>query len=142
MLNLFSQTTIVVEDSGFQVAGGVLFIGLILLIISIVGLWKVFEKAGRPGWAAIVPIYNYWVLAEIAGKPGWYALVFLISWIPVLGTIAAIAVTILVSLGLAKAFGKEPVWSLLIIFLPFIALLILGFGNDKYKKPVSAPKAA
>lgn len=149
MLNLLAQTydyEISTADDA-QLAGFLAFSGatlvvfLIIAVIMIISMWKIFEKAGRPGWAALIPIYNYWVLAEISGYPGWLALVVLIAWIPVVGFIAALAVSVIVSIGLAKAFGKDPIWALLIIFLPIIALPILAFGKDKYVGPQKAKAA-
>ena len=52
-------------------AGGLeTLIYLVVVILMIVGMWKVYSKAGKPGWASIIPIYNGWVFFEIAGKPG------------------------------------------------------------------------
>jgi len=129
----YSRDLTTAESTGLLAFfGAYALIWLIIAAVSIAGLWKIFEKAGRTGWHALIPIYNYWILAEISGKPGWYALVTLLVWIPVLGPIAALIVAVLVSIGLAKAFKKDPVWAVFIIFLPFIALPMLGFGQDKY----------
>ncbi|HMX58702.1 MAG TPA: signal peptidase I, partial [Leptospiraceae bacterium] len=55
-------------------AGGMAgnLIGLVIAVIYIVGLYKTFEKAGQPGWAAIIPLYNMIVLLKVAGKPMWW----------------------------------------------------------------------
>ena len=75
--------------TSWHINGGVLasiiIIAVILGIINIVAWWKTFTKAGRPGWAAIIPVYNYWVLFEISGKPGWWSLFSLLGVIPYLG---------------------------------------------------------
>ena len=52
--------------------------GLIFAVLYIVGFWKIFDKAGKPGWAAIIPIYNLWVLLEVVGRPGWWIILFFI----------------------------------------------------------------
>lgn len=55
----------------FAIIGAMLIPLIIISVIVIIGQWKVYEKAGKPGWAAIVPIYNTIVLLEIVGKPIW-----------------------------------------------------------------------
>ena len=109
---------------------GVLFF-LAILVLVIAGGWKMFEKAGKPGWAIIVPIYNVIVILEITGRPIWWILLYLI---PIVGFIVAIIVTI----DLAKSFGKDALFGVGLIFLGFIFIPILGFGSAKYQGPVAA----
>jgi len=103
--------------------------GLVAMALSLAGLWKVFVKAGRPGWAAIVPFYNAYLLLKIIGRPGWWLLLFLIP-------VVNIIFLLVVSLDLAKAFGKTSLFGVvgLWLFTP-IGLAILGFGDAKYTKP-------
>ncbi|MCK5843870.1 MAG: hypothetical protein KAG97_04125, partial [Victivallales bacterium] len=101
-------------------------IGLIFSLVFIIATWKVFTKAGQPGWAAIVPIYNMIVLWQISRQPVW-ALVF--CFLPFLNIVG----TIMISLGVAKSFGKGGgfgigLWLFSIIFYP-----ILGFGSSEYQ---------
>ncbi len=106
--------------------GGVFFvIWLAVLVLVIASLWKIFTKAGKPGWAAIVPIYNIIVLLEIIRKPIWWIVLFLI---PCVNIIAAI----LVALELAKVFGKGAGFAIGMILLPFVFYPILGFGDAEY----------
>ena len=146
-MGFFAQTTytldtnnLTTEEAAFMgMAFGTIFLfSLIFWVISIIVLWKVFEKAGEKGWKAIIPLYNYWVLCEIAGRPGWWALSALLAVIPYVGWIAALVVYIFVALDIGKAFAKSTAFSVvgLIIFL-FIGYLILGFGSDKYHKPAT-----
>lgn len=109
-------------------AGGllVMLVWLVLVIVAIAGLWKTFEKAGKPGWAAIIPIYNVIVLLEIAGKPIWWFLLFLI---PIVGLV----VGILVGIDVAKNFGKGAGFGLGLALLGFIFFPILGFGDARYQ---------
>ena len=102
------------------------FFCLAIMIIMIVGMWKMFEKAGREGWKSIIPIYNMYVLTEIAGLNGW---LFLLCLIPGVG---ALVWTIMVSLKLAPAFGKDTAFAIGLILLSPIFYLILGFGSAKY----------
>lgn len=132
----FTTTTTVVETepSGVMAlfSGVFLLVWLVVAVVVIAGMWKIFEKAGKPGWAAIVPIYNSWVLAEICGKPGWWGLFPILSVIPFLGYIAVIIISIYFAILLAQAFGKEPVWAVLLVLLPIVAYPMLGFGDAKY----------
>jgi hypothetical protein len=59
-------------------------VGVLVALLVIAGLWRVFTKAGKPGWAALVPIYNLIVLLQIAGKPAWWFLLFLIPGVNVI----------------------------------------------------------
>jgi len=100
---------------------------LLLIVLSIVALWKLFTKAGKPGWASIIPIYNNLVLIDIAGKPMWW---FLLMFIPVVG----IVISIMVLIGLAKNFGRGAGTVIGLIFLPLIFMLILAFGSAEYNR--------
>jgi len=108
--------------------GGVFgIIWLVCVVVLIVAMWKVFTKAGKPGWAALIPIYNIIVLLEIAGKPLWWIILFLI---PLVNFIA----WILVSIAVAEKFGKGTGFGLGLAFLPFIFLLVLGLGSAQYHR--------
>jgi Family of unknown function (DUF5684) len=118
---------------------GALFGGMFLLfwlavvVVVIIGGWKVFEKAGQPGWAIIVPIYNAYVLLKIAGRPGWWLILYLIPLIN-------IVIALVVSIDIAKAFGQSAVFGVVLLFLLCgIGFLILGFGDYRYQ---GAPMAA
>jgi hypothetical protein len=103
----------------------ILIFAFIVAIIEIIGLWFVFQKAGEPGWAAIIPVYNYLIGIKVAGKPWWYILLMLIP-------IVNIVFYILVMDGLAKNFGKSTGFTVGLIFLRFIFIPILGFGSATY----------
>ena len=99
---------------------------LVLAILTIVGMWKTFVKAGKPGWAAIVPIYNGMVLAEVAGRPAWWGLGMLIS--PV-NTV----LSIVFGMTIAKRFGKSDVFGVVALGLfGFVGYTMLGFGKNTY----------
>jgi hypothetical protein len=99
---------------------------LALIVAIIAGFWKTFVKAGKPGWAAIIPIYNAIVLLEIAGKPLWWIILLLI---PLVNIIVAIFVCIAV----AKKFGKSDAFGIGLALLGFIFFPILGFGDAQYQ---------
>ncbi|MBL6950144.1 MAG: hypothetical protein ISR57_05815 [Bacteroidales bacterium] len=103
----------------------IMIFGFSILVLEIVALWFVLEKAGEPGWAAIIPIYNYLMVIKIAGKPWWF---FLLMFIP----IANIVIYIIILNGLSKSFGKDEGFTVGLFFLRFIFLPILGFGKSVY----------
>lgn len=112
------------DDSG--IVGGVSFFYLLIIVIYIAGMWRIFEKAGKPGWAAIIPIYNIIVLLEIVGKPWWWILLLLVP-------IVNIVIAIMMSNLLSKSFGQGIGFTLGLIFLGFIFYPMLGFGNYEYQ---------
>jgi hypothetical protein len=109
--------------------------GAVLAVIMIVAMWKIFVKAGKPGWAAIIPIYNYYVLLQIVGRPGWWLALLLLGFIPFVGSLVVLVFTIIVYNDLAKSFGKSTGFTVLLVLLPFIGLPVLGFGDAKYNGP-------
>lgn len=112
------------------ILGGFLFVYGAIIILIIASLWKIFTKAGKPGWAAIIPIYNTIVLIEIVGKPVWW---FILLLIPLVN----IVILIILVHRLSLSFGQGVGMTVLLILLPFIGYPVLGFGSSKY---VGAPK--
>ena len=118
--------------------GGAIVLLLVIFaaaIFVIVGWWKMFEKAGEPGWKAIVPIYNAIVLLRIVGRPWWW---ILLSLIPIVGFI----LLIIVYNDLSKSFGKSTGFTFGLVLLHPIFVLILGFGDARYRGPAAIPGAA
>jgi hypothetical protein len=117
--------------------GGSIFpmlIGLAFAVVIIASLWKVFTKAGEPGWACIVPIYNLYVLLRIAGRPGWWLILYLVP-------LVSIIIAIIVSIDIAKRFGKGTGFGLGLAFLGFIFFPILAFGDAQYGGGSAKPAA-
>ena len=106
--------------------GGLIYLAVVVVVIA--SLWKLYAKAGEPGWAAIVPIYNIVVLFKIVGRPIWWIVLFFIPF-------ANFVVLILLVFDLAKSFGKGVGFGFGLLFLPFIFYPILGFGDAKYVGP-------
>ena len=116
-----------VEDgSGMGIVG--ILISLAFIALMIASAWKVYTKAGQPGWAAIIPIYNVIVLLKIVGKPWWWILGFLIPFVN-------FVVMILIAVSLAKVFGKGGGFAVGLILLSFIFYPILAFGDATYTAP-------
>ena len=107
-------------------AMGITILWAAVVILMVAGMWKVFTKAGQPGWAAIIPIYNFIVLLKVAGKPAWWILLMLI---PVVNFV----VFIIMDINIAKAFGKGGGFAAGLILLAPIFFPILGFGSAKYQ---------
>jgi hypothetical protein len=108
-------------------------IGLVIIYVAILGLvlasmWEIFAKAGKPGWAALIPIYNLIVLLEIVGKPWWWLLLMLI---PLVNVVFAVWTYNLLS----KSFGKSEGFTAGLILLSIIFLPILAFGDAQYQGP-------
>ncbi len=108
------------------VVGALMFVYFAVLIVCIASLWAVFSKAGKPGWAALVPIYNLIVLLEIVGRPLWWFVLLLIPFVN-------FVVLIILTVDLAKSFGKGIGYAMGLLFLSFIFYPMLGFGDAKYQ---------
>lgn len=110
---------------------GFMLVLLVLSLVQIVSMWVVFDKAGQSGWAAIVPFYNMWVLAEVGDKPGWLGLAACFSGaIPFVGFIIQLVLWMVISIGVAKAFGRGIAFGIGLFFVPFVFYPILAFASD------------
>lgn len=98
---------------------------LIVGILTLIAFWKILEKAGVPGWAALIPFYNTYMLFKITWGNGWK---FLLTLIPIAGIVFSIITTV----KLAKAFGKGGGFAVGLILLGVVFYCILGFGKDVY----------
>lgn len=123
------------ENYDAAVAAGVAGISLIstlislaILVLTLVAMWKIFVKAGKPGWACLIPFYNTYCLYDIAWGNGW---LFLITFVPCVGAVFGI----IMLFKLAKAFGQGTGFGFGLLFLNTIFVLILGFGNSEYVGP-------
>ena len=116
-----------------------LIIIISFLIFYLVVLWKFAVKAGKPGWASIVPFYNSWVLFEIGDVPGPY---IFFAFIPFVGSIIFLVFEIKALLKIAEKFGKSTGFGVLSIFFPFITFLILGFSDCEYNGSTTETKSS
>ena len=103
-----------------------LFVTVALTVVIFAGFWKMFEKAGEPGWAGIIPIYNLYVLVRISGNTWWW---FALFFVPVINFFA----TAKVSIDVAGKFDKGVLFGLGLTFLSFIFYPVLGFGDYQYQ---------
>lgn len=108
---------------------------LAFYVLIIVAQWKIFTKAGQEGWKALIPIYNVVVLYKIIGLSPWLLLLYLLSVVPVVGWIISIALSIVSTVKLAKAFNQSTAFIFGFLFLSPIFQMILGFGKAEYVGP-------
>jgi hypothetical protein len=129
------------NDYGNSAAVGGVIAGMLMtffLVFSIIGLimvaslWKLYSKAGKPGWAAIIPIYNYVILLEIVGKPVWWIILMLIP-------LVNFVVLIIIMVEFAKSYGKSGGYAVGLLFLPIIFFPMLAFGDSVYVGPGGNP---
>ncbi len=106
---------------------------LLLALVQIIATWRVYQKAGQPGWTSIIPFLSFYILLKIVGKPGWWLIWLFVPF-------ANIVVLVWVTNLLSKSFGKDEAFTLGLIFLPVIFYFILGFGNARYLGPAGQPK--
>ena len=121
------------SQPGMNPAAGVfsgvfLIVWLAVVVFVIAGMWKMFVKAGQPGWAAIVPIYNIIVLLQIVGRPLWWFILLLIPCVNII-------FLIIVMNDLSKSFGQGVGFTIGLVVLSFIFIPILGFGAARYVGP-------
>ena len=98
---------------------------LVIIIVLVTAMWKVFVKAGRPGWGVLIPVYNIYLLCKVAGKPGWW---LILLFIPIVNFI----ISILLAVGISRNFGKGGGFAVGLFLLPFVFYPILAFGAAQY----------
>jgi hypothetical protein len=110
-------------------AAAAIIIYLAIIILMIASWWKIFSKAGQPGWAILIPIYNLVVMLKVAGKPVWWiALILLIPFVNII-------MLLLVFIGISQNFGKGAGLGVGMWLLPIICVPILAFSKDAVYNP-------
>ena len=105
---------------------------VILTVLVVIANWKIFSKAGEPGWACLIPIYANVVQFKVVGLNPWLLLLYLV---PFVNFVVLAVFAIVVPFRLAKSFGKDLAWGFGLWLLPFIFNLILAFGSSEYVGP-------
>lgn len=138
MVNTMYDTSLIDIDSFTSAGLGVLvagisfiyfFVAFALFALAMAGRWIIFKKAGKPGWASIIPIYSSIVEFQIVGLDPLLLLLFLI---PGVNFVAVPVLTIVAAFKLAKVFKKDIGWGFGLWLLPSIFNLILAFGDSEY----------
>lgn len=109
-------------------------IGLILLAVSILAWWKIFEKMGLEGWKAIIPGYNLYLLYDRICGNGLYALAWVVAFVPVVGNILAIILGVFTAARLCKCFNKSNAFLVGMVLVGFIFELILAFDDSEFEE--------
>ena len=134
---LLSIRVLVAQEPGTSSAGGGSpvpgIIGLLIALLMIVAMWKVFTKAGQPGWASIIPIYNLYIWCKIVGRPWWWILLMLIPFVNFI-------ILIILCIDTAKSFGKGVGFGIGLALLGVIFWPIIGFGSAQYQGAAATPK--
>jgi hypothetical protein len=123
------QSLVTVQSAG---PGFIVFLYVGLIALNVVAGWRIFVKAGQPGWGIFVPIYNLYLICKIAGRPGWYPIVFLIPVVNIL-------VSLFIAVDIARAFSKTLGFGFGLWILGFVFVPILGLGSAQYRGPVRSP---
>ncbi len=117
-------------QAGLMLAFMATYVGIIVFFI--ICMWRIYTKAGKPGWASIIPIYGNLVFLEIIGKPWWWLLMLFIPFVNFVFLIWGANL-------LSKSFGKAEGFTAGLIILSFIFMPILAFGSAKYIGPGGRP---
>jgi hypothetical protein len=128
---LVAQTSEDYTTSAGEVSPVSLIISLLIALLMIVAMWKVFTKAGQPGWASIIPIYNLYIWCKIVGRPWWWIILMLIPFVNII-------VGIILCIDMAKSFGKGAGFGIGLALLGIIFWPILGFGSAQYQGAAAA----
>ncbi|MDX1429464.1 MAG: DUF5684 domain-containing protein [Rhodothermales bacterium] len=115
-------------EDGIGLFGFTLILAIVL--VTIAAVWRVYEKAGQPGWAALIPVYNMYVILNIVGRPAWW---LILLFVPIINVV----IWVIVYADLAKSFGKSPLFGLGLMMLNMIFFPILAFGEARYHGPVA-----
>ena len=96
---------------------------LAFVLLVIISMWRVYERAGEPGWAVLIPFYNMYVLTKVAGLSGWWVVAM---FIPLINIIALFVV----SIGVARRFDRGAGFGVGLALLPMIFYPILAWGEE------------
>lgn len=109
-----------------------LFIVFGVALIFIAAGWRLFSKAGQPGWAVLIPFYNLYLYTQIIRRPKWWILLYFLGAIPFLGALGVLFLSVIDSIRLAKVFGRSTEFGVGLILLNIVFIAILAFGKSDY----------
>lgn len=121
---MYYDDYVITTTTDFDPTWTIIF-SLLVLGLTWAGYWKMFVKAGQPGWGGIIPIYNQYVLSKITFGTGWLFLLLLIPFVNII-------YVVVLSYKLSQAYGHGIGYAIGLIFLPFVFYLILGFDDSEY----------
>ncbi len=127
--NNVNNVTTTSSDVGAGIGLTFLLLYLVILVFYLICSIKIYQKAGRKWWEAIIPIYNVIVLLKIVGRPIWWVLLLLVPFVN-------LVVTVILAVDLAKVFKKDAAFGVLLLWLlSFIGYPMLAFGSATYAGP-------
>lgn len=147
------MTEMEMVEMSSQMVIGILIGVLIAYVLTIIPLWRMFTKAGQPGWKALIPVYSTYILYKISWTTTvfWILLiasivvslvstfaadaVMLVLILSIIVYIAAIVIGIMFNYKISKSFGHGVGFTIGLIFLNLIFLYIIAFGKSEYKGP-------
>jgi len=121
---------VLASSSSTAAASSISIVAFVIAVLYIAGMWQIFRKAGRPGWAAIVPFYDLYVLLKVVGRPGWWLVLYFIP-------LVNIVISLIVLWDLCRSFGKGWGFWWGLFLLPFVFVPVLGFGSTAYIAPAA-----
>ncbi len=126
-LSTFDTSGIPAVDIGviWIIGAIVAVISVLVFLLILFATWRIFSKAGRPGWYALIPIFNVYVMLQIVKKPTWLTLLFFIPYVQLIPQI-------IISIELGKAFGKSSAFSAIFILILPLGYFIIAFDDSKY----------
>ena len=127
------HSLVLLDDTTSSSASSLISLVIVLAVVLfyLVAMWRIFTKAGKPGWAVIIPIYSTIVLLGIVGRPWWWLLLALIP-------LVNIVIGIIILSDLSKSYGHGLGYTLGLLFLSFIFIPVLGYGRSRYVGPAAA----
>ena len=105
---------------------------ILIVLVFIIASWRLFSKAGKPGWAIIIPFYNLYIYTQIIQRPGWWILLYFSIAIPAVGALGMVFLSIIDQLRLAKVFGRSAGFGVGLILLGWVFFPILAFSGSQY----------
>ena len=121
---LQDTTQVPTPDPMMMTVLGIIYVAVFVFFIVV--MWKVYAKAGKPGWTSIIPIYNIYVLMKIINRPGWWVLLYFIP-------LVNIVISLINAIDLAKVFGKSSVFGVVGLWLfSLVGYTMLAFGKATY----------
>lgn len=112
-----------------------MIVWLVFIVLYIVAMWRIYAKADKPGWAAVIPFYNLYVLLQIVGRPAWWIVLLLVP-------VVNLVISFIVAIDLARVFGRSNIFGVVALWLfSFVGYLMLAFGKAKYVGPANSAPA-
>jgi hypothetical protein len=130
---MFAAESTAADAWGILFGTTMLIIEIAVIVLVIAGLWATLNKAGRPGWGAIIPIFNLYLIIKMAGRPGWWLILYLIP-------IVNIIIALIVAIDVSQNFGHGAGYGILLWIFPWLMYLVLGFGGAQYNQVVGRPR--